>query len=323
MSELKGFTSVHNATLSTDIEDSVVEYFNWSLLNKGNYFNVYLNDLSPDGDDLSRLRMQKIKGVDNGKVWAGFRKNWVWQSGVTYSDGPPPLVGTNNTVPGVSGVYVDDVFYPNDTVGDFSHYVDHDSGLIIFDTAIPTGSKVQAEHSYKWINVCYAHTIPWLKELMQNNMQPDDDFLDQDSVRWGKTRDSTVELPTIAIEIVPVRKFKPYGLGGGQWVYTDMLFHCIGEDNSTREKLIDIVSLQSDSSISLFDNNKIVNSGDSPIDNYGAVVSGAMRYPDLVNNHFGGRIKLTDTRTQEMVEINSNIYAGSVRITTEGVKTNI
>ena len=36
---------------------------------------------------------------------------------------------------------------------------------VIFDSAIPTGSTVQVEHSYKWINVCYANNLPWIREI--------------------------------------------------------------------------------------------------------------------------------------------------------------
>ena len=32
---------------------------------------------------------------------------------------------------------------------------DYFNGRVVFDTAIPTGSKVQAEYSYKYINVLY------------------------------------------------------------------------------------------------------------------------------------------------------------------------
>jgi hypothetical protein len=60
MTDLKGFSNVHSVTLSTEIEDTLVEYFDWGLLNKGNYFNVSLGDTSPSGTDLSKLRMTEI-----------------------------------------------------------------------------------------------------------------------------------------------------------------------------------------------------------------------------------------------------------------------
>ena len=38
--ELKGFNSVFDSTLNNDILDGIIEYFDWALLEKGNYFNT-------------------------------------------------------------------------------------------------------------------------------------------------------------------------------------------------------------------------------------------------------------------------------------------
>ena len=64
-------------------------------------------------------------------------------------------------------------------------------------------------------------------------------------------------------------------------------------------------------------------SGDAPIDYRGVPVSGALRYPDLVNNHFGGGIRFTNSSVQGMDMINSNIYAGIVKFTTEVIDGSI
>ena len=117
--KLKGITDVFEYTLNNDIQDGLLEYFDWALLDIGNYFNSTLGETGPNGEDYSKLRSSSNDQYTNGQVWEGFRKNWVWQSGVDYS--PAPLVGTNNTKPGVSGVYVDDNFYPNTTTGDYAH----------------------------------------------------------------------------------------------------------------------------------------------------------------------------------------------------------
>jgi hypothetical protein len=37
---LKGFNSVFDTTLYNELQDNVVEFLEWSLLQKGNYFNV-------------------------------------------------------------------------------------------------------------------------------------------------------------------------------------------------------------------------------------------------------------------------------------------
>jgi len=320
-SSLKGFDSVFDSTLNNDIQDGIIEFFDWALLEKGNYFNVTRGELSPDGTDYSRLRMAPADVYPSGTAWEGFRSNWVWQSGITYS--PAPKVGVDNAKPGISGVYVNDVFYPSSTTGVYSHYVDYYNGRVIFNSPIPTGAKVQVEHSYKYINVTYAYNFVWLRNIQANASNPPSQFLTKDKTSWNIPPEARLQLPAIAIELVPTRSFKGYQLGGGQWVYTDIIFHCLAEDEYTRNKLVDIVSLQNDKVIQLFDSNKINSSGEFPIDYRGCPVSGALRYPDLIDKYNGGYLRLTQARAQDMIMINNNLYGGAVRITTEGIKPNI
>jgi hypothetical protein len=273
---LKGFTDIFSYTLNNDIQDGLVEYFDWGLLDKGNYFNATLGELSPDGEDYSRLRSSSNPQYLDGQVWEGFRGNWVWQS-----------------------------------------------GAVIFENPIPTGSKVQAEYSYRWINVVYANDVPWLKEVQLDTQHPTSSFYDKNKGAWDIPVESRLQLPAIAIEVVPTRNFKGYQLGGGQIVYTDILFHCIAEDEVTRNKLVDIVSLQNNKTIHLYNSNSINENNDYPTDYRGVPVSGALQYPELVAKYPGGKLFFKETVVQDMTSIDSNIYGGVVRITTEGIKSNI
>ena len=112
-------------------------------------------------------------------------------------------------------------------------------------------------------------------------------FFDTDKGMWDIPPESRLQLPAIAREIVPTRSFKGYQLGGGQRVYTDVLFHCIAEDEITRNKLVDVISLQNDKNIYLFDSNKINDSGVFPLDYRGTPIPSALRYPDLLDTFNG------------------------------------
>lgn len=318
---LKGFTTVFDATLNNEIQDGLIEYFDWALLEKGNYFNVTLGELGPSGQDMSRLRLSQDERYASGRVWEGFRKNWVWQSGVNFS--PSPIVGTNHAKPGISGVFINDIFYSSTTTGQYAHKVDYYNGRIVFDSPIPTGSKVQAEYSYKWINIVYPNSVPWLAEIQINTLEPNSTFSQKEKGSYNLPPEARLQLPAIAIEIVPIRTFKGFQLGGGQWVYTDVIFHCLAEDEHTRNKLVDIVSLQNDKNIPIFDTNRINSSGEFPLDYRGMPVSGALRYPDLIAKYNGGFLRLTDTTVSNMVSVSSNIFGGIVRTKTEGIKSNI
>jgi hypothetical protein len=318
---LKGFNTVFDATLNNEIQDGLIEYFDWALLEKGNYFNVTLNEVGPDAQDLSRLRLSQDERYSAGQVWEGFRKNWVWQSGVNYS--PLPKVGLNHAKPGISGVYINNVFYSSATTGVYAHRVDYANGRVIFNSPIPTGSKVQAEYSYKWINIVYPYAVPWLSEIQNFTLSPDDTFLQKEKGTYNVPPEARFQLPLIAVEIVPNRSFKGFQLGGGQWVYTDVIFHCLAEDEHTRNKLVDIVSMQNDKNIPVFDTNLINTNTEFPIDYLGTPVSGALRYPDLIKKYNGGFLRLTGTSVSSMKSFGSYIFGGIVRVKTEGIKTNI
>lgn len=315
---LKGFDTVFESTLSNDIQDGIIEYFDWELLNKGNYFNITLGE-TIDGKDYSRLKPSTSDNFAAGKAWEGFRKNWVWQSGV--ASNPPPIVGSNIVKPGISGIYVNDAFYSSATTGTYAHYIDYYNGRIIFDTPIPTGSKVQVEYSYKWIAVDYATSVPWLREVQAKSLTPGDFSTNQD--QWNLPADSRVQLPLIAVEIVPTRTMEGYQLGGGQWIKTDVIFHCLAEDELTRNKLVDIVSFQNDGAFYLLNNNQIFQNNDFPLDYRGCPVSGAKIYPVLSSVYNGGLLRFTNTIVSSLTSYNSNIFGGIVRTTTEGIKLNI
>lgn len=318
---LKGFNSVFATTLNNELQDNIVEFLDWGLLQKGNYQNVTKGELSPDGYDYSKLKMSSTNNQKaSGTIWEGFRSNWVWQSGISFS--PPPIVGSNNATPGISGVYVNNTFYPSNTAGTYGHKVDYFNGRVIFNGFIPSGANVQAEYSYKYINILYANSIPWIREIQYRSLDSSSEFNNSKGM-FSIPPEAKVQLPAIAVEIVPRRNMRGYQLGGGQYVETDILFHCIAEDEFTRNKLVDIISLQNEKTIHMFNSNAIANSGTFPLDYRGVPVSGALRYPDLINTYYRNSIRLKNSNVQEMVTLNSNLYAGIVRLTAETIEPDL
>ena len=317
---LKGVDHIFDATLNNELQDNIIEFLDWNLMNKGNYFNVTKGELSPSNSDYSLLRLSSAPHYSPGQAWDGFRKNWIWQSGISAS--PTPLVGSNNAYPGVSGVYVNDVFQPSSGVGTYAHTVDYFNGRVVFDNPIPTGSKVQVEHSYKYVNIIYANNVPWLREVQYRTLDVPSSFSLKDKGEFEIPSEMRIQLPAIAVEVVPRRAFKGYQLGGGKYVYTDVLFHCIAEDSYTRNSLLDIVTFQEGKTIYLFNSNTIADSVDFPIDYRGVPTSGAYRYPDLIENHKSTQVRFIDFNVQGMEMLNSNFSAGIARCTTEAIIAN-
>jgi hypothetical protein len=315
---LTGFDNVFSSTLNNELQDNIIEFLDWALLQKGNFQNVSLNETAPNGQDYSKLRLSSSQSYASGVAWEGFRQNWVWQSGVNYN--PSPIVGSNNNIPGISGVYVNNTFYPSTTSGSYGHYVDYYNGRIVFNSGLPSGSIVKAEYSYKYINVIYANSLPWLREIQYRSLDLPPIFNTINKGEFNLPVERRIQLPAIAVEIVPRRSVIGYQLGGGHFVNTDILFHCLAEDEFTRNKLVDIISLQEEKSIWMFNSNAIANSGEFPLDYRGVPVSGALRYPDLVEKYFRGRLRFKNSTVQGMELINSNFYTGIVRLTAETIE---
>lgn len=312
MSTLKGFDAFGDSTVTNDAVDNIISFFDYGLIEKSGFVNV---EIPASG---SSSNSHKLSVVDDprytyGQVWEGFRSNWVWESGVG------ALVNTDDATPGVSGVYVSGDFVPVSDTGVYSHHIDHPRGRVVFDSAISTSAEVTCEFSYKYVSVTQANGLDWFKQFQKRSEASDDSDFVNNSGEWGTLADNRIQLPAIGIEFVNSRRLTPYQLGGGQYVFTDCIFHCVAEDDYTRNQLVDIVSLQNRAIFDTYDLDSIAESGDFPLDYRGVPVSGALTYPELVAQHKGSRIRFIDADLDAMYSLNSDVHVGSVKITVEQV----
>ena len=314
--ELTFIDSIGKTTLSQQIQDNLVEFFSWGILDKGGFFNVNAPAVGLYGGNKHQLRLVDDPNYTAGQVWEGFRNNWVWESGL--STATQPIA--------VSGVFVGGNFHPATGVGTYAHHIDYPNGRIIFDSAISTTSTVTAEYSYKWAKVMAANATPWFKEVQLRADRIDSShFSNTGSGDWSQLAQTRLQLPAIGIEIVPRRSFKPVELGSlNQWVYTDVLFHILAEDEFTRNKIVDMVSFQNEKTIYMFDIDKIAQSGRFPLDYRGmisekSVASGALNYPNLVtvSGYRDRELRFSSMTVQQMDAINPSLHLGTVRGQTE------
>lgn len=313
---LKFIDSIGKTTLSQQLQDNLVEFFNWGIMDKGGFFNVNIPAVGLYGGNKHQLRLVDDPNYTAGQVWEGYRNNWVWESGLSTATQPIAI----------SGVHVGGNFHPATGVGTYAHHIDYPNGRIIFDSAISTTSTVTAEYSYKWVKVTTANATPWFREVQYRAARLESSqFSNTGSGDWDQLGQTRLQLPAIGIEIVPRRSVKPLQLGDiSQWVYTDVLFHILAEDEHTRNKLVDIVSLQSEKTIYMFDIDKIATSGRFPLDYRGmlsdkSVASGALTYPNLVtvSGYRDRELRFESTTIQQMDAINPSLHLGTVRGTTE------
>lgn len=306
---LKGFVVLGKSTLTNDLQENLIAYLDYNLLEQGNYIDVPVPTTGLYGGLDSRLRPVADPSYTDGQVWATFRANLVWESGIGLTSG-------SVNYPGVSGVYVNDTLYTPGTTGTYAYHIDHVNGIVRFDTAIPVTSVVQMPFSYKYVSIKRSDGIPWFKQLQERSERSEGDFASQSGM-YEILPENRQGLPLIGIELAG-RHLTPYQLGGGQTVSTDFYCHCVAEDTYTRDSLVDILTYQSKAGFRMFDLNEISDADDFPLDYRGVPNSGAKSYPELAGLYGGRTIYISDAKLDSVYTI-GRLQVGTVKLMTEVV----
>ena len=335
--QFKGITKIGMESISTNLLNGIIDFYQWALLSIGGFQNINIPTAGFSGGNRHSLYPVKDPNYTDGQVWAGFRSDWVWETGI-------PTDNINQQPIRVSGIFVDNTFNPVTPYkdrevhsGTSKGYVDYPGGRIVLDNAIATTSTVSCEFSHRYASVISADT-PWYRELQFNSYNvEDDDYGAFGTGNWSQLSETRRHLPLIAVEIVPRRTFKGYQLGGGQWIYQDVLFHVLAENALDRNQLVDVVSLQNDKTIWIPHYGVIQESSKFPVnlDFRGSPQPSSIMYPDLVGptadktepKPKGGfrhrKVFITDTKVQEIGEINTHLFGAVIRSTFEIVEGSI
>lgn len=304
LTSLKGVSTLRDATYTRQISANLSEFFNWGLLEAGGFFNVRIPSSGQYGGNKHVLRYVNDPNFSSGQIWEGFRPNWVWESGL--SENPIRI----------SGVYVNNTFYGPGTTGQYAHYVDYPKGRIVFYSGIPSNSTVKTEFSYKWAAFKSAESDEFSQILERAYRVDSPNFASVGSGDWYQLVQNRVVFPVVFMEFGKTT-FKPWALGGGQIILQDVLFHVFAESQGDRDKLTDIISVQNDRSLWLFNINTIATNNAYPLNYLGNIASGAFTYPQFVNStgYFWKKAYFHDTYKQEVEQIKPLLYHGMVRTT--------
>jgi hypothetical protein len=292
------------------------------MLQIGGFENVLMTQASGlYGGHPAILRPVTDPNFTNGKVWEGIRTDWVWETGISYGVQPR----------GCSGVYVDGAFKPTVTeVGAYEHYIDFPRGRVVFTNAIATTSNVRADYAFRIPTISPAKE-PWLQELLYGSLNVGrSDWLVAGSGSHNQLAEARRQMPTIGLELSQRRGYKPYQLGGGQFVYQDVLLYVLAESQDERDKLLNILGNQNDKVIILPDRGLMKEGSQFPvdIDVQGRPVSSPMQYPSIVAPTGDGgfewaNIMLRNAHSQVIQTTNNWLYRGVVRLTCEAIFENV
>lgn len=308
--KLANLTNAQDSTLSNILLDNFISFYDWGFLDRGSFYDISIPQSGIYGGDRHKLRLVDDPNYGAGQVWEAYRQNWVWESGVD---------GTTQQPIAISGLFVDNTFYATGNVSK-PFYIDHPNGRVVFDTAITSTSAVHLEYSHKWVQVVPAEGIPWFRQIQQGSFRSDEGFNVAGSGGWAQLGQTRIQLPAVAVEVVPARLLEGYQLGGGQWVNTDVIFHVITANHWECANLVDSILYQNDRSIDLFNPTTVAISGHAPFNyrnelNENAIPSGL--YPNLVANFHYRRCWINSSRGGDITQLSPELYIGNARCSTQ------
>lgn len=310
-SQFNSVSHYSDQLLNTELESNLKVFLDWCFLGIGAWTNVTIPTSGAFGGSWHQLIPINDPSYSYGQVWETARKDWVYETNVGYS-------GYNDPI-SISGVYVNGVLKGT---GDatYGHHYNYPLGRIVFNSPIDPLSTVTLNYSYRNVQVYVADQAPWWDELQYNSFRVDDEhFSPSASGDWAILSNHRVQLPAVVLEVIPRRRFKPFQLGDcGNIVEQDMAFHILSQTRFERNQIVDIISLQNDKNIGLFDSDKVAVSGRFPLDYRGMINPSGLMYPSLIQEpYFWYHARMTQTIVSEVYSHNPMLHEGTVRTTFE------
>jgi hypothetical protein len=313
--QFKGVTNVEHDQYAQNLFYGTQQWLNWSALQVGAFQNIsHSNASGVLGGDFSRLRLARDPRYTSGQVWETFRSDLVWETGVSFSPSPTKM----------SGVYVNGSWYgtAESTGTAYEHYIDYHNGRVVFASAISTSTVVKSDFAHRTMSFVDANE-PWFQELLYNSFRIDRaDFLAAGSGQWDQLSEIKRQLPACGLELVSRRGYRPYQLGGGQWIDQDMLVYICTEHKRERDQWLDILSMQNDRTINLLNRKRMKEDSGYPhdLDYRGMTVDNPMQYPQLAAPTGQGgflwtNVELNDTVGEVIETVNGWLHRAVVRMT--------
>jgi hypothetical protein len=303
----KGINNISQDLLLNVVESNFKIFFDWAFLNIGCWFDIEISNSTLFGTNKhSKLLLAEDPSYTKGSVWQGIRKDWVWESGVVF----------NNTSPiPISGVFVNNVFQPLGS----NYLIDYPLGRVIFNNALNTNTPVELNYSYKHVQVYRSCDSPWLNILQYSSYETNNKDISRTADGdWSIGGHHRIQMPAIVIESLSRSRSRPHEIGNNNLVIEqDIAFHILAENKNERNKLLDILRLQQDSVIWLFDTNQIAQNDEFPLDHNGNLKSNALMYPDIVAKYPWRKCWIKNVNLFDIESPHPSLHRGLVRATLE------
>jgi hypothetical protein len=299
-----GVSSINDYLVISNLENNLKSFLDWGFLNIGGFINVS-NTATSYSNDPSKLAIVNDPNYTTGQVWQTRFNNWVWESGIVF--------GSSSPLP------ITDIKVNGSTVAPSAYLLDYMNSRVVFNTAIPTSSIVTMNYSYKLVQIHkLSDSLVWWKQF-QTDVANETVQFDANTGDYAIFNQHRIQLPCIIIETIPRGQSEPYQLGDKSLrTYQDVLLHIISANIGHRNSLIDIIRLQDDKVIWLYDTASIIQANIVPFNFNGSLNNSRQNYGQIVNNNTY-RWKTCHLQNFIVSEVESRYYfqEAKIRLTAE------
>jgi hypothetical protein len=312
-----GVPNIGSVLILNELENNYKSFLDHGFLSLGGFTNVNIPTTNISNFDLHILKPTTDKNTASNTVWQAPRKDWIYETNTAYS-GLSPI--------NISGVYVNSNFYPGPTGNATLGYkINYPEGKIIFNSGLSPSSVVQLEYSFRSVQVYKMEEFPYWKEIQHRSLENKTGFAFTDKGTFSINPENRVQLPAVVIESIAASNNKPFRLGDKSLIIEqDMLLHVLADNPKEKNNIVDILRLQEDRFIWLYNTNNVVKSGVYPLNYDGSKNTNSLSYFEIVNNPNYQWIKcrISDVSISDMNFVNIRMYGSVVRITNEIIYTN-
>jgi hypothetical protein len=299
MSVLKGSKNFYSYEASDTLAYNLKNWLEYGLVEMGAYTPVKFSLATSGYTNLKNVYDERYGG--SNRVYEGLGPSWVWESGIS-------PIGTSINPFQVSGVYVNNTFYPSSTTsGSYAHTVDYERGRIIFASGV--SATVKCEYTFRDISVYLSDTPQWKEIITQYLDKYDTLDTSSPSGMASVLKENRVWLPCVVIEVQD-RTNSALQLGGGEINTYAVFYHVFSDNAFSAKRLIDTINNQYEKTLTLFD----INSAPFPLSYEGSISSGALTYPEVSSRsspYFWTYGAIISSRGGSMGNL-SDVYTGTV-----------
>ena len=311
-----GVNSLGSTLILNELENNYKSFLSWGFLNIGGFTNVDIPTQNISAFNLHILKPTVDENRTDRTVWQSARKDWVYESGISYSG-----VSANS----ISGIFVNSVFYPAPTGNTSLGYkINYPEGKVIFNQPIAATSVVQLEYAYKNVQIYKMEEFPYWKQIQYNSLENKTGLSLSDKGDFAVSSEHRVQLPAVVIEPIARADSKPFRLGDKSLIIEqDILLHVLSDQPRDKNNIIDIIRLQEDRVIWLYNTNQVVKSGVYPLNFNGTKNITGQNYNIIVNNdsYKWLRCRITDVTISDINFTNIRMYGAVVRVSNEIIFT--